>query len=360
VQSALRTDEDWALIALSGAHAALLLTAPSVPLIAIGLWWNANTVSHNFIHRPFFRARPANRLFSLWLSLLLGLPQSLWRARHLRHHAGGAETPTGSRSTIVLEGAAVLVLFGVLGAFAPHLFLSVYLPGWATGLGLCFLQGHYEHARGTTSHYGRLYNLLFFNDGYHVEHHERPGVHWSQLPRGGRHDDHNSRWPPVVRWMELLTLDSLESLVVRSPRLQAFVLDRHLAAMARVLAGREPIRRVTIVGGGLFPRTALILRRLLPGAALTVIDSDVDHLNIARRFLDDKVRLVHATYRAEPVDDVDLLIIPLAFSGARAPLYDQPPAKAVLIHDWIWSRRGRSAPVSWLLVKRLNLVTRPG
>ena len=24
-------------------------------LATIGLWWNSNTISHNFIHRPFFR-----------------------------------------------------------------------------------------------------------------------------------------------------------------------------------------------------------------------------------------------------------------------------------------------------------------
>ena len=31
---------------------------------------------------------------------------------------------------------------------------------------------------------------------------------------------------------------------------------------------------------------------------------------------------------------------------------------AVLVHDWIWARRGRGVVVSWLLLKRLNLVAR--
>ena len=62
----------------------------------------------------------------------------------------------------------VLAVWTAAASLAPGIFLTVYLPGWALGLGLCFLQGHYEHAGGTTSHYGRLYNLLFFNDGYHV------------------------------------------------------------------------------------------------------------------------------------------------------------------------------------------------
>ncbi len=85
---------DWGgretlLTALALAHGALLLAWPSMWIIAMALWWNANTVSHNFIHRPFFRARAANTLFSIYLSLLLGFPQSLWRARHLAHHRLG-------------------------------------------------------------------------------------------------------------------------------------------------------------------------------------------------------------------------------------------------------------------------------
>jgi hypothetical protein len=47
---------DSLLIALAFVHGALLLTAPSAPLIAIALWWNANTIAHNFIHLPFPRA----------------------------------------------------------------------------------------------------------------------------------------------------------------------------------------------------------------------------------------------------------------------------------------------------------------
>src|SRR5438445_11583313 len=74
---------DALLIALSAVQAVLLASRPSLWLIAVGLWWNANTISHNFIHLPFFRSRRLNRLFSAWLTLLLGIPQTLWRERHL-------------------------------------------------------------------------------------------------------------------------------------------------------------------------------------------------------------------------------------------------------------------------------------
>src|SRR5438552_2279352 len=86
-----------------------------------------------------------------------------------------------------------------------------FLPGLAL-LPLCWLQGHFEHARGVTSHYGRLYNLLFFNDGYHVEHHHRPAVHWHNLPQQTMLDPRPSHWPAVLRWIEEI-LSVLERLV---------------------------------------------------------------------------------------------------------------------------------------------------
>src|SRR5580704_14371659 len=81
---------DALFVMFSVAHAGAIVLFPSVPVVGIGLWWNANTIAHNFIHRPFFSSRWANRVFSMYLSLVLGIPQSYWRARHLRHHGGHA------------------------------------------------------------------------------------------------------------------------------------------------------------------------------------------------------------------------------------------------------------------------------
>src|SRR4051812_116181 len=78
---------DALLVLCAVCYGILLLLVPSIWLLSLGLWWTANTVSHNFIHHPFFRWRFANQLFSLFLSLLLGIPQSLWQQRHLAHHA---------------------------------------------------------------------------------------------------------------------------------------------------------------------------------------------------------------------------------------------------------------------------------
>src|SRR5262245_7252857 len=357
----LHAQEKWARwdalpVALAAAQGMVLLTWPSIVLIAIGLWWNANTISHQFIHRPLFRSRALNAAFSCYLSLLLGFPQSFWRARHLAHHGGKDRLELKLEP---LDFAAVAALWGALIVFAPGFALTVYLPGFLAGVGLCYLQGHYEHARGTVSHYGRLYNFLFFNDGYHVEHHTRPGRHWSDLPREMEATADASRWPAVLRWLECVNLHALERLVLRSRALQHFVLTRHERALRRLLDGLPPAERVGIVGGGLFPRTALILEKLLSEESrLTLIDMSADNLEIARRFVGAGVEYLHERFVPLTHCDFDLLVIPLAFSGDRDLIYQHPPAPIVLVHDWIWRRRGASVVVSWLLLKRLNLVKR--
>ena len=349
---------DGLLILLSVAYAAALLSVPSIPLLAIGLWWTANTVAHNFIHTPYFRSRTLNRLFSVYLSMLMGIPQGWWRDRHLRHHRGDNRGTRWTRDT-VLESAIVVAGWATLAAADSSFFARVYVPGYLAGLALCFLQGHFEHERGTTSHYGWLYNRLFFNDGYHVEHHRRPGEHWTRLPERADPAARRSRWPPVLRWLDALDLEHLERIALRSPSLQRYLLASHERAFRRLL-GERPVRRITIVGGGLFPRTALILQKLLPDAALDIIDADREHLDVARRFLDDRVRLCRGFFDPASVEtsDADLIVVPLSFIGDREYVYRNPPAAAVLVHDWLWKRRGQGIPVSWLLLKRLNLVTR--
>ena len=55
--------------------------------------------------------------------------------------------------------------------------------------------------------------------------------------------------------------------------------------------------------------------------------------------------------------DFDVLVIPLSFKGNRDLVYQRPPTRALLVHDWIWHRRGEGRIVSLALLKRLNLVT---
>jgi hypothetical protein len=352
---------DALFIALAAVHGGALLTVPSIALIAPGLWWNANTIAHNFIHRPFFRARWLNQVFSAYLTLVLGVPQRLWRERHLAHHG---ERPRRLRLSgqWVCESLLVAGLWLTLLALDARFLLTTYLPGWLLGLGLCQLQGYYEHARGTTSHYGWLYNLLFFNDGYHREHHARPTLHWRELPEVRACAGEVSRWPAVLRWLENAGLNSLERLVARSTRLQQCVLRSHERAFRALLPQLAGVRRIEVVGGGIFPRTALVLRKLFPHASIRVIEARAEHIALARPFLNGEVEWSQELYdpaRANGhADEVDLLVAPLAFIGQRRVFYESPCARAIAVHDWLWRWHSPGVVVSWLLLKRLNLVRR--
>ena len=348
---------------LAVVQGALVLTAPSAPLIALGVWWNSNTIAHNFIHRRFFRHRAANLAFAAYESVLLGIPQALWRDRHLAHHAG-ARPSLHVSAELVLQAALVVALWAALIAKAPVFFFSVYVPGYVAGLVLCALHGYYEHAHGATSHYGRVYNLLFFNDGYHVEHHAHPGAHWTRLPEYQAPLARASAWPAPLRWLDAFSLQGLERLVLRSPGLQRFVLRSHARAFRGIAGALPRVERVAIVGGGLFPRTALVVKALWPGARITIIDGDGANLDRARALLleggqaDDgvDVEFIHAVYTPSVRVACDLLVIPLSFEGDRGAIYARPPAPAVVVHDWIWRARGVSRIVSIALLKRINLV----
>jgi len=200
---------DAVLVALSLLHGLAIFVAPSIPLIAIGVWWNSNTISHHFLHLPFFRSNVINRFYSLYLSVLLGIPQSIWRDRHLAHHRGDA---VHLRWTPVVAAEVFLIaaLWGTLVWAMPQFFLTVYLPGIGLGLALCYLHGYFEHFGGTTSNYGGLYNFGFFNDGYHIEHHQNPSRHWTRMREVGVVNPRTSRWPAVLRWIEIFNLETLK------------------------------------------------------------------------------------------------------------------------------------------------------
>jgi hypothetical protein len=174
-----------------------------------------------------------------------------------------------------------------------------------------------------------------------------------------------------------VAIDALERATLGLPFVRHYLLATHARAWTRLLSrttGAGEIREVTIIGGGLFPRTALVLAQLLPRARLTLIDAVPAHLDRARAFLGpvlrdraEAVAFVAGVFdpAALPARAADLIVVPLAFRGDRRRFYQAPPAPRVAVHDWLW-RSGRSrgtagVRVSFLLLKRLNLVTRsPG
>lgn len=369
----------WGVFALRTASSTAQLALAAL-FMASGMWWSSNTVSHNHLHNPIFRNRRANRALSLYLSVLLFVPQTLWRTRHLAHHAGmWARAPRTKPKRALgratqLEIATCVASFGALCVAAPRLMLLAVVPGYLLGLGLCWLQGHYEHAEGEEggiSHYGWLYNRLWLNDGFHVEHHRFPREHWTRLPARRVAQAKTSAVPPVLRWlgrgkralnrMQGTLLCQLEQLALRSPWLQAWLIDAHARALAALWPSLGPVQRVAIVGGGLFPRTALALRRVAPTCALVLLDTS--HANLARAQsylvrvgITQNIELRHAHFDTDCEEAFDLVVLPLAFLGCKQALLRNVTC-AWLVHDWLWTRRdGPSAIISPWLLKRLNLV----
>ena len=375
---------------------ALVLASTAGPagraLIAVALGlamnWGANTVSHIHLHRPLFAGATANRLFSAYLTVLLAVPQRWWKLRHLRHH-GLVDGERGMR--LGTEGAIEIVLalapLALLAAVSPVL-LTVVAPGLAVGFSLCALQGHAEHARahGGVDYHGRVYNRLWFNDGFHAAHHRAPAADWRGLAADRHTGDTVSALPPALRWAEALpgignravaaSLDWLERVTQDVAPIRHRLLRAHGAAFASLLspAERDQIRTVTVIGGALFPRTVLALAPLLPHAHFTIVDRAAAHIaaargEIARAGLADRVSFEIGSFAIDSFacatapdqrPACDLLVLPLAFRGERARFYRDPPARLVAIHDWAWHApaAARGAPVR-LLPKRINLVAGP-
>jgi fatty acid desaturase len=205
---------------------------------AFAIGWNQDSVSHNFIHNPFFVSPLANRITEFALTLENGVPQTMYRYVHMRHHAGNSDRPDAAGETrdpisIYRHGAdgkaepilpyvfmgfwrdddpftvarlirarrpaearrAMQEFWVMVGVYAALLalrwdFVVVLAPFYYLGQSLSFLIAYYEHlgaepeqplATGVST-YEPVYNLLFLNNGYHAEHHYRPKQHWTQMP----------------------------------------------------------------------------------------------------------------------------------------------------------------------------------
>lgn len=120
----------------------------------------------------------------------------LWRVgeqeRELLALATKSPTQRGRElRQIQLDRMAQFAGVGILLALSWKWVLLCYLPAFYIVLALVNIQNYYEHYGAipenryadSVSYYGRLYNLLTFNDGYHQEHHLRPQAHWSTMPR---------------------------------------------------------------------------------------------------------------------------------------------------------------------------------
>lgn len=244
----------------------LSLTANVALFVAMSyvFYYNPIVVTHNFLHTPFFRRKGLNRAFPVLNSANLFLPQVLYKYHHLTHHQyandpirnGTTLDPSstfrygkdgrqegfvsysafglfrdgtshayreaikhGQRSQFWMELAAVVVTAVLWIAIDWRWFLLAFVPTFYAGWFLALLENYYEHHRATdpdsrladsVSYYGRWYNLMMFNEGYHQEHHLKPHLHWTRRPQvhaewKGKFKDagaYEARKPPLLGFLD--------------------------------------------------------------------------------------------------------------------------------------------------------------
>jgi fatty acid desaturase len=205
-------------------------------IYAVSISWNINSVAHLFIHNVYFKSRFLNRAFSFMQSLTMVFSQTFYDNVHRRHHTGNSDLPNEKGGTIdwlsiyrygkngqpenvwaytfksffrddpavifkeIRRRSPSLAWFGVfeiicviamviIGFILNWKFMLFMIPFYYLGNCLSSLNGFYEHygsnpnvpiAWGVSS-YSWLYNVTWFNNGYHAEHHYRPKHHWSKM-----------------------------------------------------------------------------------------------------------------------------------------------------------------------------------
>jgi fatty acid desaturase len=241
----------WWAVALAFAGAALCYC------------WNLQCISHNFIHNPYFTNAWLNRAFSVLETVAIGVPHVLYHHYHMNHHWGdndrkGPDGTTRDWSSIyrhskddkpepfwrycllgffrvetaavvrtavrhrhlaqlVVESVVLVAFWAVLAAIDWRYFAFFYLPSYYLGWGLSYAEGYLEHFGGrpdnpyanSVSSYNRLYNLFWFNNGYHQEHHWDPKRHWTRM-----HELHEEIRPQLA---------ANRTVKLRGPHLTAFV-----------------------------------------------------------------------------------------------------------------------------------------
>jgi len=213
------------------------MLATAFGAIVFSYCWNVQSISHNFIHNPFFTSRWLNRLFSVLESLAIGVPQTIYHHYHLNHHFGDNDAPGPDGTTkdwgstyrhgkdgkpeplwrycligffrfelgpclrmilrhgrthvllLVAECVALAAFWCTMLSMDGCYMLSFYLPSYYLGWVLVYAHTYFLHYgaqpgnpyANAVSSYHRLYNWVFFSNGYHQEHHWDPKAHWTHM-----------------------------------------------------------------------------------------------------------------------------------------------------------------------------------
>lgn len=209
----------------------IVLAATQIILICT----NFQCIAHNFIHNPFFKSPLLNGIFSISNTLSLGMPQSTYKVHHTNHHTynndnwdgekppldkssifyfGKDKRPEGAiaysflsyfrldivslfkmarkRDDILVILETMLLVASIVYLLVAHtyVFFCFILPVYYLGTSFASYENYMEHygadnssrLNDSISCYNRVYNFIWFNNGFHQEHHWKPSTHWTKIP----------------------------------------------------------------------------------------------------------------------------------------------------------------------------------
>jgi fatty acid desaturase len=138
------------------------------------------------------RKRPDGSFENIYRYVLLHWP---WRyARHLWHDfapsRAGWRTTRRALQELLIFAMLWSIPFWIDAQMALWLWLFPHWIGNAVTMGSgmyvqhvgCRPKSKEQPVSHSNSFRSRFFNLTMFNIGYHVEHHDQPGVHWADLP----------------------------------------------------------------------------------------------------------------------------------------------------------------------------------
>lgn len=259
----LRHRHDWRQVLVVSVYLALVLSMYFVPacrnpvllVLACGFSFWAMTVNHNVMHLSLFHNATANRVFRLVLSFCALFPvSSLIPSHNLVHHqfnddgerdwadprharfswnllnllhfpniigpitfshiarwskvVGRAEYRARSteESVFAFGLTGLLLYFDFWGALFYVLVPQLWGARWFLRVNIiqhdgCDLDSTWNHSRNFG---GRLLNWVAVNAGYHTIHHNRPALHFSELPEAHAKEAtgkmHPSLMEPSLLW----------------------------------------------------------------------------------------------------------------------------------------------------------------
>ncbi len=209
-------------------------------ILCIMYYYNFIVVNHEFMHTPFFHSKILNKIMLVFSSTNLLYPMTVINDEHHLHHVFNndpirknttqdptstyrkgknrkqeswlpyallnvfrANSPTEVRGIIkdfgkgshgkivVIELLCIALTIGFVLYVDWRWFFIGLVPSFYIGWVLTDYHNYFEHyhARNpfnrfanSVSYYGKLYNKIWFNEGYHQEHHLKPRTHWSKRP----------------------------------------------------------------------------------------------------------------------------------------------------------------------------------